>query len=270
MVKNYLKQFNIVSKIPKQKKWRFHFGEVFQRLIQLSLVLVYTFSFFLFEIYGEAVVAQALGHNRFKVQNIAIENNVLLSKQDILSQLKIKANTNILTCDLKSWHQTLLKMPQVRDAIIQKVFPGKIVIKLLERYPLFRLKIGGELIDKEGKLVPVSSGLKLFSHLPVLDGFNLTTYNEISLEDKDRFFEIEKLVEHIQMLLRPFDEEVDLVKRNNSNIDVKLSSGVTLKFPNQSPLEKLKKLDVVYKDIKKNNQRVKIINLQFERVFVSV
>lgn len=67
-----------------------------------------------------------------KIQQIEIEGNVTLDRNDILGQLSLAPGLQFFEWDREAAKQQLLKNKQVKDVSITKSFPGKVAIKITE------------------------------------------------------------------------------------------------------------------------------------------
>lgn len=67
-----------------------------------------------------------------KVQNIEIDGHITLDENDILAQVSLVPGVQFFEWDRKTAKHELMKNPQVKEASVTKVFPGKVVIMIKE------------------------------------------------------------------------------------------------------------------------------------------
>jgi cell division protein FtsQ len=89
----------------------------------------------------------------FKVKNIDVQNNTHYKDEEISNLIPEVIVTNIFEIDKKKVEETITReLNWVKEAELNKIFPDKIVIKLIERKPDLKIVYKGEyfLIDSEG------------------------------------------------------------------------------------------------------------------------
>ncbi len=89
----------------------------------------------------------------FKVKDIDIQDNKHYTEEEIISLIPKVAGTNIFDINKKRVEETISgELDWVREAELSKIFPDKVVIKLVERKPDFKIVCRDEyfLVDSEG------------------------------------------------------------------------------------------------------------------------
>jgi cell division protein FtsQ len=90
----------------------------------------------------------------FNISDIAIEGNVSLERDEILSLCNIKEGQSIFSADMDNIYKLLKRHPWIRDASVKKELPDRLSIKINERIPAAVLKSNGfYLIDKDGVIL---------------------------------------------------------------------------------------------------------------------
>lgn len=115
----------------------------------------------------------------FNIKNIVVENNNIISSDEIIKQSGIVKGNNIFTVSLKSYKDNIKQNPYVMDVNIHKKFPDTISIMINERKAAFYAQSEKKyiIIDKNGIVLEKKdnlNGMKLIR----LDGFN-TNSSEI-------------------------------------------------------------------------------------------
>jgi len=134
---------------------------------------------------AEAGTRVAAGAARlgFAVENINVVGRAHTSRSAILEALDVARGAPILGFDLAAAKARLEALSWVRAADIERQWPDTIFVRLVERQPLAFWQRNGklELIDREGKVVPVDR-LDAFGPLIVLVGDDAPKTGAVLLE----------------------------------------------------------------------------------------
>ena len=107
------------------------------------------------------------------VQEVVVEGRSKTRKNALLQALQVSEGDNILTINIKEMKDRINKLPWVKSARIERHFPNKISLTLVERTPMARWQTNRmlKLIDDHGDVIPVVD-LTSFSNLPIIIGKN--------------------------------------------------------------------------------------------------
>tara|TARA_B100000609_G_scaffold199145_1_gene200880 strand:- start:1605 stop:2459 length:855 start_codon:yes stop_codon:yes gene_type:complete len=107
------------------------------------------------------------------VQEVVVEGRSKTRKNALLQALQVSEGDNILTINIKEMKDRINKLPWVKFARIERHFPNKISLTLVERTPMARWQTNRmlKLIDDHGDVIPVVD-LTSFSNLPIIIGKN--------------------------------------------------------------------------------------------------
>ncbi len=99
-------------------------------------------------------------HKYLAVREITVEGGERIQAEAVLQSLPITVGTNWLTADTQAARAALLRLPEVRDALVKKRLWAHIDIRLIEREPLALARVGQTLlwIDTEGFLYAEAQG----------------------------------------------------------------------------------------------------------------
>ncbi len=89
----------------------------------------------------------------FKIKSIDIQDNAYYKDEDIVAMIDKIIGTNIFEVDKKGVEDTVAgKLNWVKEAELSKIFPDKVIIKLVERKPYLKIVCRDEyfLVDDEG------------------------------------------------------------------------------------------------------------------------
>lgn len=109
----------------------------------------------------------------FSVNLLHVSGNSLLGSSSIVSASGVKRGQNIFDTDIDYIHRRVTSIPWVKWAKVEKVYPNKISIAIVERRPTAVIKTGisGFIIDDEGVLLSSDIAWKGGS-LPVIADIN--------------------------------------------------------------------------------------------------
>ena len=119
---------------------------------------------------------------RLKEVEITNEGGSMLREQ-IVEAAGVREGVNIFTVNISKMRESLLQVPQVETAEVQRVLPDKIVIVITERQPVAWVATKRDedasapgsslLIDARGVLIQCKNQLPAYFHLPVIYGVQM-------------------------------------------------------------------------------------------------
>nr|CRH06767.1 conserved protein of unknown function [Include FtsQ-type Polypeptide-transport-associated domain] [Candidatus Magnetococcus massalia] len=98
---------------------------------------------------------------RFPLEDVRVLGNQHTDVTQMISELELDRPVNLLSVWPSTVRRTLLRKPWIRDARVERVFPGLMVIELEEKSALCMTKRGEELylVDARGERIkPVEHG----------------------------------------------------------------------------------------------------------------
>tara|TARA_B100000123_G_C25707148_1_gene418140 strand:+ start:294 stop:953 length:660 start_codon:yes stop_codon:yes gene_type:complete len=122
---------------------------------------------------------------KLQIENVIIENNKIVSKEEIQKNISFIYDTNIFSITSKTIEESLKKIEFIESFKIKKIYPNELKIKIFEKKPIAILQ------NKQEKKYYTSSGsvinyikLKEFEALPIVFGdeknFNII-YNDLKI-----------------------------------------------------------------------------------------
>ena len=131
----------------------------------------FVFAFVLLVLFSTYKSKKSLSINKLKIETIYIENNLILSNEEIRENLDFLYNTNLLFLNTTSIERVLKKKDFIKDFKIKKIYPNKIKIMVFEKKPIFILQQKKKkfYIDENINLINYLE-LKDFKDLPVIFG----------------------------------------------------------------------------------------------------
>ncbi len=131
----------------------------------------FVFAFILLVLFSTYKSEKSFSINKFKIENIYIENNLILTNEEIREDLDFLYDTNLLFLNTSGIKRVLKKKSFINDFKIKKIYPNKIKIIVFEKKPIFILQQKKKkfYIDENINLIDYSE-LKDFKNLPVVFG----------------------------------------------------------------------------------------------------
>ena len=147
-----------------------------------------------------------------KITNITVESDLTISKDDILALAGIEKNKYYLEQDLKKVKQNLEAIPQVREAVVEKIFPSTIRIALTAHKPVAislanvndkNLPVA---FDENGSVILVGREITSWN-LPVISGLKFNTLEAGTRLPRQLF----SFLKEIAVLKNDFSQLYDLI-----------------------------------------------------------
>jgi len=131
----------------------------------------FVFAFILLVLFSTYKSEKSFSFNKFKIENIYIENNLILTNEEIREDLDFLYDTNLLFLNTSGIKRVLKKKNFINDFKIKKIYPNQIKIIVFEKKPIFILQQKKKkfYIDENINLIDYSE-LKDFKNLPVVFG----------------------------------------------------------------------------------------------------
>ena len=119
---------------------------------------------------GYSVILYVKTAPRFEVEKLAVSGLKRVDENQVLAKAGFEVGTNVFDVNLEEIRQRVEQIQWVRHALVERVLPDKIIIKVIEREPIGIARIRGEVyqFDMEAMILdpdPVSG-----SSFPILDG----------------------------------------------------------------------------------------------------
>ncbi|WP_375695775.1 cell division protein FtsQ/DivIB [Bartonella sp. AC67GZZY] len=166
----------------------------------------------------------------FVVVDVDIRGNNRLAKQDILKILKLDVASSIFTFDVERARSLLEKQPWVQSANVQKIYPNRMRISIVEREPYAIWQHDGlvDIVDYTGRVIVPFKGKNVWN-LPLVVGQGAQNAAKVFIQALLVYPEI---YNRVRAFVRVGDRRWDLV----------LDNGMRVMLPESGALERLSSL----------------------------
>ena len=129
--------------------------------------------------------------NKFNIQTIKIENNLILKDKEIKKDLAFIYGTNLIFLNTSDITKVLKKKSFIESFEIKKIYPNKLKIKIFEKKPIL-------ILQHKKKKFYISKNIDLINYLDLKEYKNLP----IVFGNKERF---KILYENLEKVDFPFN-----------------------------------------------------------------
>ncbi|WP_375671905.1 MULTISPECIES: cell division protein FtsQ/DivIB [unclassified Bartonella] len=166
----------------------------------------------------------------FVVTHVDISGNKRLAKQDIFKILKLDVAPSIFTFDVERARSLLEKQAWVQSANVQKIYPNRMRISIVEREPYAIWQHDGimDIVDNTGRVIVPFKG-EIVRDLPLVVGQGAQNAAKVFIQALSVYPEV---YDRIRAFVRVGDRRWDLV----------LNNGMRVMLPENGALERLSSL----------------------------
>ena len=219
-------------------------------------------SFFLF--IGHWVYVHLLGDPYFRVREVEVEGSRKIPKETLLSLTVMEGMPNLFSVNLKEVVKRLESHPWIEQVRVRKVFPNKILIQIEERKPMAIIQLE-ELyyIDTKGVIFSPVGDRDEYNY-PYLTGLTRQVLEKDPVEAKRLIMKALELLRIVdQEKVPPLEEisEIHMEKTFGIQCFTK-AEGVEVKMGWEDFGEKLKRLSLIWSDLRKRGFSASLDRLQ--------
>ena len=188
----------------------------------------------------------------FPIQNIKIENNGAIEKNELKKKLKYLLGKSLMFIEQKKLNETIMKLDFISNYKIKKIYPNSIKIIIFEEKPvaIYLEKQNKHYISEKGKFIKYKK-LSQFDNLPLVFGNNIN-FNNFFVDIKRINF--------------PMNEVKSFHYYDIGRWDIILKNNKLIKLPNQSYVNSLKKYLILKDD--KNFEKYKIFDYRIKNQLI--
>jgi cell division protein FtsQ len=107
---------------------------------------------------------------RFEVQKLSVSGLKRVDENEVLTKARFGVGTNVFRVKLDQIRERVEELPWVRYALVERVLPDKIIIKIVEREPIGLARINGEIFQFDMDAKVLDTDQLSTSSFPILDG----------------------------------------------------------------------------------------------------
>ena len=208
-----------------------------------------------------------IGYKVFKVKNVAVEGNVDIKTDDIVSLSGIKIGTNIFLVDLEKIKEKIDTSPFLQCESVTRKYPNTLVIKVKERIRRAVIQYADKylIIDEYGVILETGDETAKES-LPSITGINITSFqigSQIKATDNYRVSVLKDVLVELQLQNISGITEVDVA--NPVGITLLCSSGMKVFLGDDSNVKgKLERMTVILKELEKQGKQTGALDVSIE------
>ena len=146
-----------------------------------------------------AVVLIIMFSPLFNIKEIIVENNEIVSKEQILSLSQINLDTNTFKLNKSKISKQLKENPYIEEVTISRKLPSTVILDVKERKPAYLIEYanGYVCIDQKGYILSIGEEKK---QLPILQGIETPNEkfvigNKLETKDLKRVYIVSKISE---------------------------------------------------------------------------
>ncbi|WP_375623003.1 MULTISPECIES: cell division protein FtsQ/DivIB [unclassified Bartonella] len=166
----------------------------------------------------------------FVITHVDISGNKRLAKEDIFKILKLDVASSIFTFDVERARSLLEKQAWVQSANVQKIYPNRMRISIVERepYAIWQHDSIMDIVDNTGRVIMPLKG-EIVRDLPLVVGQGAQNAAKVFIQALSVYPEV---YDRIRAFVRVGDRRWDLV----------LDNGMRVMLPENGALERLSSL----------------------------
>ncbi len=110
---------------------------------------------------------------RFEVQRLSVSGLRRVDDNQVLAKAGFEVGTNVFAVNLREMRERVEQIQWVRHALVERVLPDQIIIKVVEREPIGLGRIRGEIYQFDEDGVILDPDPTVGTSFPVLDGLSM-------------------------------------------------------------------------------------------------
>jgi len=250
---------NRLKKKKKPLEWR----KFLHRTLRIGVTL---FSAVLLLVGGFFVAQLLLASDLFRVDQVAVEGNSLLNKQQVVALSDIEMGVNTFNLDLGLIGRKIEENPWISDAQVQRIFPRQVMIHIEERQPVAIVNLGYlYYLDKQGEIFKVLDAADNLDY-PVVTGFDYAKAQAHNAEYAQQLRKVVALLSDLnKRKLFSLDQISEVHFETGGSLSLyTLEGGVRIKLGSADYGRKLDRLERIYAQLQPKLPLLDYIDLNVE------
>jgi len=250
---------NRLKKKKKPLEWR----KILHRTLRVGVTL---FSSVLLLVGGFFVAQLLLASDLFRVDQVAVEGNGRLKKQQVVALSDIEMGVNTFNLDLGLIGRKIEENPWIDNAQVQRIFPRQVMIHIEERQPVAIVNLGYlYYLDKQGEIFKVLDAADNLDY-PVVTGFDYAKAQAHNGEYAQQLRKVVALLSDLnQRKLLSLDQISEVHFEAGGSLSLyTLKGGVRIKLGTSDYTRKLDRLERIYAQLQPKLPLLDYIDLNVE------
>jgi cell division protein FtsQ len=250
---------NRLKKKKKPLEWR----KILHRTLRVGVTL---FSAVLLLVGGFFVAQLLLASDLFRVDQVAVEGNGRLKKQQVVALSDIEMGVNTFNLDLGLIGRKIEENPWIDNAQVQRIFPRQVMIHIEERQPVAIVNLGYlYYLDKQGEIFKVLDAADNLDY-PVVTGFDYAKAQAHNGEYAQQLRKVVALLSDLnQRKLLSLDQISEVHFEAGGSLSLyTLKGGVRIKLGTADYGRKLDRLERIYAQLQPKLPLLDYIDLNVE------
>lgn len=203
-----------------------------------------------------------LGKTFFAINEVHIQGTAYLSQDEVKQCLDGVNLDTFFSVDTDTVKEKLAQQPYVKDVVLQKVYPNRLVIQIEERLPVAYFLQGRQLLalSEDGALLPVDSRLGA-SAMPILSA-KPKWEGTPSMATDEATTSMTRILGILKTELPNLYAEIDYADANNMTFS--LSDGAKVILDKDTEFEDLARLVSLRILLAQDNQKASSFDLRYE------
>jgi cell division septal protein FtsQ len=126
-----------------------------------------------------SVVLFAKASPRFEVRKLSVSGLRRVDDNQVLAKAGFEVGTNVFKANLREIRERVEQIQWVRHALVERVLPDQIIIKVVEREPIGLGRIRGEIYQFDADAVILDPDPTVGTNFPILDGLGSDTTRNV-------------------------------------------------------------------------------------------
>jgi cell division protein FtsQ len=119
---------------------------------------------------AHSVIVVVKATPRFEVERISVSGLRRVDENQVVAKAGFEVGTNVFDVNLQEMRERVEQIQWVRHALVERVLPDQIIIKVVEREPIGLSRIRGEIYQFDADAVILDPDPTSGTSFPILDG----------------------------------------------------------------------------------------------------
>jgi cell division protein FtsQ len=247
----------------KRQRQKLDWRRLLHRALRVSVTL---FSLTLIVVSSFLMVQLLMVSDLFKLDEVVVGGNQRLASEQVVALSDIRTGINTFTLDLRLIGQKIEENPWIEKAMVRRIFPRKIEIRISERKPVAIINLDYlYYLDEQGEIFKSLDSQDRLDY-PVITGFDQQRARQHDQEYAQRLERIVRLLTDLQQRQQLSLAQVsEIHQEENGGLSLyTLKNGVRIKLGRTDFSRKLDRLERIYAQLSSKLHMLEYIDLNVE------